>query len=244
MPVIGEICESKSGNHIVVGNNASSSSAELFRLMRSNLGFVLTDAAQKVVLVTSSKSGEGKSFISTNLACSFALLKKKTLIIGADIRKPRLAEYFGIQPKWGLTQYVANDEITVDMLVNHQPDNEYLDIIAAGPIPPNPAELLSSPKIASLVEWARKHYDYVVIDSAPVGAVSDSFSFAKLADATLYVCRVNYTLTKDIKYANSIYEANRLPKMVLVVNGVEATAGYGYGYGYDHDVKKKRFGLF
>ncbi len=246
MPVIGEICESKSGNHIVVGNNASSSSAELFRLMRSNLGFILTDAAHKVVLVTSSKSGEGKSFISTNLACSFALLNKKTLIIGADIRKPRLAEYFGIQPKWGLTQYVANDEITVDMLVNHQPDNEHLDIITAGPIPPNPAELLSSPKIASLVEWARKHYDYVVIDSAPVGAVSDSFSFAKLADATLYVCRVNYTLTKDIKYANSIYEANRLPKMVLVVNGVEATAayGYGYGYGYDHDVKKKRFGLF
>ena len=133
MPIIGEICQSKSGNHIVVGRNASSSSAELFRLMRTNLNFVLTDADKKVILVTSSKSGEGKSFISTNLACSFALLKKKTLIIGADIRKPKLAEYFGLQPKWGLTQYIASDDITVDMLVNHQPDNEFLDIIAAGP---------------------------------------------------------------------------------------------------------------
>lgn len=244
MPVIGEICESKSGNHIVVGRNASSSSAELFRLMRTNLNFVLTDASQKVILVTSSKSGEGKSFISTNIACSFALLKKKTLIIGADIRKPRLAEYFGIQPKWGLTQYIASDDITVNMLISHMPDNEFLDIITAGPIPPNPAELLMSPKIASLIEWAREHYDYIIIDSAPVGAVSDSFSFAKLADATLYVSRVDYTLARDLKYANSIYAADRLPKMVLVVNGVESKAGYGYGYGYDHDTKKKRFGIF
>lgn len=244
MPIIGEICQSKSGNHIVVGRNASSSSAELFRLMRTNLNFVLTDADKKVILVTSSKSGEGKSFISTNLACSFALLKKKTLIIGADIRKPKLAEYFGFQPKWGLTQYIASDDITVDMLVNHQTDNEYLDIIAAGPIPPNPAELLMSPKIAELVAWARAHYDYIVIDSAPVGAVSDSFSFAQLADATLYVCRVDYTLSRDLRYANSIHTDGRLPNMVLVVNGVDHKTGYGYGYGYDHDVKKKRFGIF
>lgn len=130
------------------------------------------------------------------------------------------------------------------MLINHQSDNDYLDIIAAGPIPPNPAELLSSPKVAALVEWAREHYDYVVIDSAYIGAVSDSFSFAKLVDATLYVSRVNYTLSKDLKYANSIFEADRLPKMVLVINGVESKTGYGYGYGYDHDTKKKRFGLF
>ncbi len=101
-----------------------------------------------------------------------------------------------------------------------------------------------SPKIASLIEWAREHYDYIIIDSAPVGAVSDSFSFAKLADATLYVSRADYTLARDLKYANSIYAADRLPKMVLVVNGVESIAGYGYGYGYDHDTKKKRFGIF
>lgn len=245
IPVIGEICESKSKHPIVVGRNTASSSAELFRLMRSNLNFVLTEASQKVILVTSSKSGEGKSFISTNLACSFALLKKKTLIIGADIRKPRVAEYFNINPKWGLTQYIASDDITIDMLINHQDDIEYLDIITAGPIPPNPAELLLSPKIVSLIEWARENYDYVVIDSAPVGAVSDSFSFAKLADATLYVTRADYTLSKDLKFANSIYETGRLPKMVLVVNGVESMAGYGYGYGYEHDKKKKkRFGIF
>ena len=101
-----------------------------------------------------------------------------------------------------------------------------------------------SPKIAELVAWARAHYDYVVIDSAPVGAVSDSFSFAKLADATLYVCRVDYTLSSDLRYANSIHTDGRLPNMVLVVNGVDNKTGYGYGYGYDHDVKKKRFGIF
>lgn len=243
VPILGEICQSRAGNHIVVGHSTTSSTAELFRLMRTNLNFVLTGSTHKVILVTSSKSGEGKSFISTNLACSFALLKKKTLIIGADIRKPRLAEYFGIAPKWGLTQYLASDDVTIDMLVNHYADNEYLDIITAGPIPPNPAELLLSAKVATLIEWARDKYDYIIIDSAPVGMVSDTFSFAKYVDATLYVSRVDYTLAKDLKYANSIYVAHRLPKMVLVINGVGGKLGYGYGYGYgyghEHDAKKK-----
>lgn len=228
-PVLGEMCLDHSGNNLVVTGNSNTSSAELFRLMRSNLLFVLNDPRDKVVMMTSSKSGEGKTFISINLAASLALLDKKVLLVGMDIRNPRLAQYLDFQPKYGLTQYLSSSSIEVDQLINPVKEVPGLDVITAGPVPPNPAELLISPKVDELFNQLRPRYDYIIVDTAPVGQVSDTFTLDRLSDATIYVCRVNYTPTSDIEFINDIYEQHRLKKLTVIVNGTPTKKSYGYG---------------
>ncbi|MDE6137017.1 MAG: tyrosine protein kinase, partial [Muribaculaceae bacterium] len=159
VPILGEISTSRSGKNLVVDAAETSSTAELFRLMRSNLLFILTPPHEKVVLVTSASPGDGKSFVAVNLAASLALLDKKVLLVGMDIRKPRLAEYLGIAPRFGLTQYVAGTDITLDKLIVREPNMPNLDVIVAGPVPPNPGELLTSPRVDDLFAELRKHYD-------------------------------------------------------------------------------------
>ena len=231
VPIIGEICQDRTGNSLVVSATDTSSTTELFRLMRSNLLFVLGDRNEKVIMVTSTTSGEGKSFISINLAATLSLLDKKVLIIGMDIRKPRLAEYFDIHPRFGLTQYLASDQITLDSLIVNDPRIPSLDIITAGPIPPNPAELLTSKKLDAMMAELRERYDYIIIDSAPVGMVSDTFTLDRLADATVYVVRANYTSRSDLRFIEEIYRDHRLKKLTVAVNGTATRRGYGYGYG-------------
>ena len=229
MPVLDEIGIDKSGSHVVVGASDTSSSAELFRLLRTNLLFILNDTSDKVVLMTSTNSGDGKSFISINLAMSLSLLGKKVLLVGMDIRKPKLSEYLGVNAKFGVTQYLSSDKISIgDMIVN-DPRYGDLDIILSGPIPPNPAELLASKKVDEFFEQLRGMYDYIIVDTAPVGLVSDTFTLDRVADATIYVCRANYTKRSDLNFANTVYEQHRLHKLSLVVNGTAMKKTYGYG---------------
>ena len=238
IPVLGEVCTSRSGQHLVVKPGGSSSAAELFRLIRTNLQFVLNDHNDKVILMTSTKSGEGKSFISINLASSLALLGKKVVLVGMDIRAPRLSDYLSIQARYGLTEYLSHHDLTLDDIILHNPVQDGMDIIVAGPVPPNPSELLLTNRVDEMFEELRKMYDYIIVDSAPVGMVSDSFALARISDATIYVCRANYTTMRDVKYFNSIYADDRLKKMSLVVNGTNSRSGYGYGYGENHVHRK------
>ena len=230
VPILGEVCVNYSKDRIVVGEGNTSSIAELFRLMRTNLQFLLTGKNDKVILLTSSVSGEGKSFVSVNLSISLSLLKKRTIIIGLDIRNPQLAEYMNIHPRWGITNYLASEDVNIDDIIVPTGINPQLDLIVAGPIPPNPAELLLNSRMDTLFAELRERYDYIIIDSAPVGMVSDTFSLTRLADTIIYVCRANYTLRDHIHYCNSLVAEGRLPNVSLVVNATTAKQGYGYGY--------------
>ncbi len=234
--VLGEISTSRSGNSLVVTPNSTSSTVELFKLVRTNLQFVLKGKDHKVVMVTSSQSGEGKSFISINTAAAMALQGKKVLLVGLDIRKPMLAAYLNLPADHsGLTNYLLRPEISFRDVVQHVKEVKGLDVVVAGIIPPNPAELLLEPRLKDFFEEARRDYDYVIVDSAPVGMVSDSLSVADFADTTIYVTRIGVTRFRDLNFINSIYEEDRMPKMNVIVNGTTATQGYGYGYGSVED---------
>ena len=196
--------------------------------MRSILLFVLTDPRDKVVLMTSTSSGEGKSFISINLAASLALLGKKVLLVGMDIRNPQLANYLHIHPRFGLTQYLASSDISVSDIITHLDAPAGLDVICAGPVPPNPAEMLLSKRIDELFAGLREKYDYIIVDTAPIGLVSDTFTLDRISDAAIYVCRANYTSLSDLELINDIHDQHRLKKVSLVINGTAAKKSYGY----------------
>lgn len=234
VPILGEMCIDKSGRQLVVASDDTTATAELFRLMRSNLLFILNDPRDKVVLLTSTSSGEGKSFISINLSASLALLNKRVILVGMDIRNPRLAQYMDINPRYGLTQYLSSSSVTVDQIISHVDEVPGLDIICAGPVPPNPAELLLSPKVEELFTKLRSLYDYVIVDTAPIGLVSDTFTLDRIADAAIYVCRANYTSLSDLALINDIYEQHRLKKVSLVINGSATNKTYGYGTKKSH----------
>ena len=229
VPILGEISTSRSGKNLVVDAAETSSTAELFRLMRSNLLFILTPPQEKVVLVTSASPGDGKSFVAVKLGATLALLDKRVLLVGMDIRKPRLAEYLGIAPRFGLTQYVAGTDISIDQLIVREPNMANLDVIVAGPVPPNPGELLTSPRVDELFRELRERYDYIIVDTAPVGRVSDTFTLNRICDAAIFVCRVGHTSLTDMHLADEIHEQKRLNKLSIAVNGTPARRTYGYG---------------
>lgn len=241
IPVIGEICKDNTGDNIVVKQGSVSTVAELFRAVRSNLQqFFLSGEDDKVVLMTSTVSGEGKSFVSVNLAQTLAITNNdlKVLLVGMDIRKPRIAEYLSIPSTKGLTDYVARTGMNLDDVIQKNPNGLAFDVITSGPIPPNPAELLLSQRVDDMFAELRKRYDYIVVDTAPVGLVSDTLTLSRIGDATIYVCRANYTTKTDIQYANSIYEEGRLKKMSILLNDTIVRKGYGYGYGENRESQK------
>lgn len=231
-PILGEVCISRSEDNLVVGPEETSSVAELFRALRSNLEFMLKGESDKVILVTSTRSGEGKSFVSLNLAATIGFVDKRVLLIGMDIRNPRLAEYLGMPNANGLTTYLSRPSTTVESIIQHYDRATNLDVIVAGPVPPNPGELLTSPRLKTLLDSLREQYDYIVIDSAPVGMVSDTFNLASLADTTVYVTRADYTTKSDIRFLNTIIDEDRLHSVSVVVNGTTAKRRYGYGYSH------------
>ncbi len=235
-PILGEMSTSHAGRSLLVTPNSTSSTVELFKLLRTNLQFILKDKRNKVVMVTSTQSGEGKSFIAINLASAFALMGKKVLLVGLDIRKPMLAQYLNLPGNFpGLTAYLAQTSMKFEDVLQTVKDVTNLHVVTAGIIPPNPAEMLLDPRLVEFFNEARERYDYVIVDSAPVGMVSDSLSIAENVDATIYITRLGVTRTRDMQFINSLYEEERLPKMSVVVNGTKSVMSYGYGYGRTGD---------
>lgn len=242
IPFAGMLVKNHRGEHVAVREGENSVSAELFRTLRTNIRFMQpVNADCPVMLVTSSINGEGKSYVATNLAISMALLGKKVALVGLDIRKPMLATYLNLPTQGCLTSYLSEDAYSLeDTIVPSNVAN--LDILPAGVIPPNPSELLQSERLDTLFVELRKRYDCVVIDSAPVALVSDTFLLNRVADMTIYVTRANYTTFDLIDFLNQTHEQQRLPKMVAVLNGVDAKkVGYGYGYGYGQQTQTKKW---
>ena len=239
IPILAEICKSETKEHIVVKENSAAPISELFRLLRTNVQFMLNGKNDKVILLTSSISGEGKSFVSTNLSVSLSLLNKRTIIVGLDIRSPQLAENMSLRNQYGITNYLSSEDVNIDDLIIPSNINSQLDVILAGPIPPNPSELLLSQRLDQLFEELRNRYDYIIIDSAPVGMVSDTFSLTRLADTIIYVCRANYTPREYIRQCNTLVESKRLSNVSLVINATDQKSGYGYGYTSQNAPKTK-----
>ena len=230
-PVLGQIVENSRHAHIAIREGESTVSAELFRLIRTNLRFMLpAETKAPVILVTSSINGEGKSYVSSNTALSLALLGKKVALVGLDIRKPMLATYFNLNTKGHLTDYLAEPDVTIDDIIVPSGEHKNLDLIPCGAIPPNPSELLQTERLDALFAELRKRYDYIIVDTAPVALVSDTFLLDRIADMTIFVCRYKYTSTEMIDYINQVVEQKRMHNVAGVLNGVKGLrAGYGYG---------------
>lgn len=252
VPVIGDVPLNDSDEKyaIAVRENDNDIMAETFRSLRTNLLFMLGDPDKKVILVTSTTSGEGKTFIASNLAVSLALLGKKVVIVGLDIRKPGLNKVFHISHKErGITQYlVAPQSTDLRSMIQSSDLSANLHILPGGTIPPNPTELLARKSLDDAIELLKKDYDYIVLDTAPIGMVTDTQLIARVADISVYVCRADYTHKNDYQLINELYANKRLPGLCTVINGLDMKKkkygyyygygkygryyGYGYGYGY------------
>jgi len=226
--------------------------AEAFRIIRSNIDFMLksNNDTSKKIFITSTKSQEGKSHTSTNLASSISFSKKSVLLIEMDIRVPKILSYLGIEGegKKGLSDYIVDKKLKPqDIVVKHK-DNAYLDIIASGTIPPNPSELLISDRIGQLFAYFDSKYDYIVVDTSAVGIVSDTLLVANYADMFVYVVSAdNVDQRQLVDVAQTLYDKKRLPQMTLLLNGIKkGKGGYGYGYGYGNapNQKKKKWYQF
>jgi capsular exopolysaccharide synthesis family protein len=239
-PILGEIGHSYSDKVLVVNKTTRSMVAEQFRIIRSNLQYILSSKAEKsVLLVTSSFSGEGKSFVSTNMGAVLALAGKKTVILEFDIRKPKVLSGLGMAKGQGITNYLVG-KAKLEDLIKPVPEQENLFILACGPVPPNPAELLLDQRVEDMFVWLREHFDVILIDTAPVGMVSDAMTLSKFADSTLYLVRQGHTFKKQVALIDEFYQANKLPKVSIIINDVKMKPGYGYygygryGYGYGY----------
>ena len=236
-PVIGEICHNRHRSELVVKAGKSSSIVELFRLLRNNIQFMLPTNDDKVMLVTSSISGEGKSFVSVNLASSFSLLGKNVVLVGMDIRSPKLAQMLNINDAPGVTAFLAKQNVELEDVIQHCPEVENLDVIVGGTIPPNPSELLLTTRVQDFIDQLKERYDYVIIDSAPIAMVSDTYSLARFANVTVYVTRSNYTKRSLVRYMNNALAHRQLNNVAVVLNDTnpKMSQGYGYGYGQEKD---------
>ena len=262
VPIAGDIPltdekNTKEGS-IAVFENQNNLMSETFRNIRTNIQFMLQND-KKVILVTSTVSGEGKSFTSANLAISLSLLGKKVVIVGLDIRKPGLNKVFNLSSKEkGITQYLANPEMDLMSLVQLSDVNKNLYILPGGTVPPNPTELLARDGLDKAIEILKKNFDYVILDTAPIGMVTDTLLIGRVADLSAYVCRADYTHKAEYTLINELYHEQKLPNLCTIINGVDLKKRkygyyygygkygkhygygkrYGYGYGYGQDSKK------
>ncbi len=231
-PLLGQLVKNSRNAHIAIHEGESTMTAELFRLIRTNLKFVLpAEVKSPVILVTSCINGDGKSYVSCNTALSLAILGKKVVLVGLDIRKPMLSTYFNLNTKGYLTSYLAEGVPEIDDIIIPSGEHKNLDLIPCGTIPPNPSELLQTQRLDELIKQLRERYDYIVIDTAPVALVSDTYLLDRIADATIFVCRYKYTPNEMVDYINQVIEQKRMHNVSCVVNAVNASYGYGYGYG-------------
>ncbi|QDO93708.1 polysaccharide biosynthesis tyrosine autokinase [Formosa sediminum] len=241
IPILGEIPELKSEQKLFSNPHDRTILAESFRILSANLKYVLTSNKKDVaniIYVTSTIKGEGKTFVSVNLALSFSSINKKVLLIGADLRNPKIAVTDGSKKAKGLSNYLFGDSDSWEQYLQKSIYNvDYLDVLTAGTIPPNPTELLSNGKIEMLLEEAKHLYDYIIVDTAPIILVSDTLLISQHADATVYVTRAGFTEKKLLGFSNDLYLNKKLNNMVYVVNSISdgnKSKGYGYNYGYGY----------
>lgn len=240
IPILGEISVNETKENFVVKPKSSAPIVELFRLTRNNLQAILDVPERKLICITSTTTQEGKTFCSANLALSFALAKKKTILVGLDIRRPQVRKYFSLSTSRGIVTYLSGKESDLSSLIVPSGMSEYLDLLPAGPTPPNPNELLMNSALGDVFDYLRERYDYIIVDTAPVGMVSDTFLITPYADLNVYVMRAKYSSKKYIEALENLVREDRLRNLYILVNAVDIKSkvygykryGYGYGYGY------------
>ncbi len=231
VPILAEIGHSTEKEMVVVASDARTPIAEQFRAMRTNLQFVLTGANEKVILLTSSMSGEGKSFIATNLAAILAVSGKKVVLLEMDLRKPKISEKLHLSNQLGFSNYSIG-KASLNEIIRPSGFHDNCWLISSGPVPPNPAELMLLNQTAEMFQELRRRFDYVIIDTAPIGLVTDAQLLGRFADVTLFVIRQGHTFKQQLQFTKDLFVYKRMPKMELVVNDVKKSSAYGYGYGY------------
>jgi polysaccharide biosynthesis transport protein len=239
IPLIGVIGVKHSGSNLSVFEKPKSALSESFRAIRSSLQFLYKKQkveGSKTLMVTSSVSGEGKTFCTVNIATVFALSEKKTVIVGFDLRKPKIFDDFNLKNDLGVVNYLIGQS-TIDEIV-HQTQIPYLDVIISGPVPPNPSELIMGETMGEMMNELKKRYDYIILDTPPVGLVTDAVELSQFADVTLYITRQNFTKKGMINLLNNRVNRGELNNVSIILNGFENKAkygaGYGYGYGYGY----------
>lgn len=244
VPVLSELGHNTTGQVIIDHASNTDSNAELFRLLRTKLQFTLDYPSQKVMMVTSTEPGEGKSYVSLNLAISLSLTGKKVMLMGLDLRKPQLKKHLNLDGEEGMSSILSGHVSDYRSIIQHVAAYPTLDVIPGGVIPPNPNELLMSKRLDDMVEKLRNEYDYIVIDTAPVGAVSDSFLIDRVVDIAIYMCRMDYSDKRNIEFLNHVKADKTLKRPYLVINDVNMQSkyyyhrGYSYGYGNYYGQKK------
>ena len=246
IPLLGDIPISDESEPFI-SKHKNSVYSEYYRSLRTNVGFLCEASANKskVVFITSTISKEGKTFISINLSTSFALSDKKTLLVGLDLRHPKIAQYLNLNEKKGITNFLVDKSGRIeDFIIKKNDDNLLFDVLLSGPIPPNPSELLMHKKIEEIFNYARENYDYILVDTAPVGLVADTLLLSEFADCSVYVVKANYLDKRMLQIANDLNKSKRLKNIAFLLNGrdIESISyGYGYGYAYYNETQKVSF---
>jgi tyrosine-protein kinase Etk/Wzc len=243
-PILGEISWADTNEAVVITQGSRSSIAEMFRLIRTNLQFATAGKANQVILVTSSMSGEGKTFFSINLAASLILTGKKAVVLGFDLRKPKLTQGLNMSNDIGISNYLISEGMAVDTIIQAVPGIPNLSIIGSGPTPPNPSELMALDRVEILIDELKTKFDYIIIDTAPLGQVADAFTLEGYINSTIYLVRYKYTYKEQLKIVDDIYSNKKLKHPMIVFNNASRQSSYGYGYGYGngygyHDDEKK-----
>ncbi|MCX2574010.1 GumC family protein [Pedobacter sandarakinus] len=246
VPVIGEISHNTSSDNLIVANNGRSAISEQFRALRTNLSFYLKSKEDKVILLTSSMSGEGKSFTAINLGNILALAGKKVLLMELDLRKPGLSAKLGVNNDIGFSNYTISSDMRVSDIIKPLSINKNMFIISSGPLPPNPAETLMSEKTPSLIQDLKAKFDYIIMDAPPVGIITDAQLLSAYADVTIYLVRQKVTQKNQLAIVEDLYKNNKMKNIGIVVNDIVSKYyGYGYGYGsYGEDRKDSIFDKF
>jgi len=236
IPFLGDIPSSITKEHLVVSIDGRSNVAEAFRLLRTNMEFVTANhkGANKTIFVTSTIGKEGKSFVALNLAVSLAISGKKTLLLGTDLRAPKILQYLELTERKGLTNYITDQSLALNDVIYQLPEFGDIFILPSGPVPPNPTELLMHTRVKDLFEQVKHLYDYIIVDTAPAGLVADTLLLSNFGDYTLFVVRANYLDKRLLRIAETFFKEKRLPNISILLNGSDHTKGYGYGYGYGY----------
>ena len=232
VPVLGVVGHSDEKTNLVVNNRPKSPIAEAFRTIRTNMQYYGLGEVSKVITITSSVGGEGKSFVTLNLATIIAMQGKKVLMIGLDLRKPKLFDDLEIKNTLGASNYLSGISSFEEVVKATKVSG--LDFIAAGPIPPNPAELLSKKHLKELIERGKELYDYVIIDTPPLGVVSDALLIMPYSDVNLYIVRQGYSKLEFLKSLDELYEEGKFKNLSIILNDSDFSRTYGYGYGHNY----------